>query len=120
MNFSSGGKMSKKIKDRIIDNASGLLENFYGDYNDIITRKSITSQVDDFLKMTKERSEIHEYEIVCNDTNNSAKLIDGGELLLEIYIQYQKDEEYKKYRFEMSRQGANFSELLNKTEEVNG
>lgn len=104
--------MSKKIEEIIKVSTSGLLENFYGDYNDIITRKSITSQVDEFLKMTQERSEICEYEIICNDTNNPAKLIDGGKLLLEIYIQYQKDEEYKKYRFEMSREGADFSELF--------
>jgi hypothetical protein len=108
--------MSKKIEEIIKVSTSGLLERFYGDYNDIITRKTITSQVDDFL----ESLEINDYEIVCNDTNNPAKMIDENKLLLEIYIQYQNDEEYKKYRFEMSREGADFSELLDKTEEVNG
>ena len=91
------------------------MENFYGEVNDIVTRKSITSQVDEFL----ESIEINDYEIVCNDTNNPAKLIDENKLLLEVYIQYSEGDEYKKYGFEYSREGVDFSEL-NKMEEVNG
>ena len=110
--------MSMKIEEIIKVSTSGLLENFYGDYNDNITRKTITTQVNEFLGSLAE--EIYDYEIVCNDTNNPAKMIDGGKLLLEIYIQYGEDDEYKKYRFEYGREGVDFSELLNKTEEVNG
>ena len=108
----------EKIKERITDNICAILENFTrGEINDNIARKSITTQVKDFLELLAE--EIYDYEIVCNDTNNPAKMIDENKLLLETYIQYQNGDEYKKYRFEMSREGADFSEL-NKTEEVNG
>ena len=110
--------MGKKIEEIIKVSTSGLLENFIRDLNDIVTRKTITTQVNDFLESLAE--EIYDYEIVCNDTNNPAKLIDENKLLLETYIQYDEDGEYKKYRFEVSRKGADFSELLNKTEEVNG
>ena len=110
--------MSKKIEEIIKGKVSDILENFYGDYNDIITRKSITSQVDDFLESLAK--EIYEYEIVCNDTNNSAKDVDENKLNVDIYTQYSPDEEFKHYEFIMSREGADFSELSNKTEEVDG
>lgn len=109
--------MSKKIEGIIRDEVSSILESVIGDFNDIVTRKSITSRVDDFLKSIAE--ETYDYEIVCNDTNNPAKMIDEGRLTVEIYIQYQNGEEYKKYRCELYSKGIEFSEF-NKTEEVDG
>lgn len=110
--------MSKKIEEKIKDTISGVLENFYGDYNDNITRKLITTQVNDFLESLAE--EVYNYEIVCNDTNNSAKDIDENKLNADIYTQYSPDEEFKHYVFIMSREGADFSELINQTEDVDG
>lgn len=109
--------MNKKIEEIIRGKVSDILEEYIGDFNDNVTRKTITSQVDEFLESIAE--EIYDYEIVCNDTNNPAKMIDEGRLTLEIYIQYQNGEEYKKYRCELYSKGVEFSEF-NKTEEVDG
>ena len=107
--------MSKKIEEMIKVDTSRMMGNFVFEMNNIESRKFITTHIDKFLKSL----DINDYEIVCNDTNNPAKMIDENKLLVEIYIQYQDGDEYKKYAFVMSRNGADFSELLNQVEDVN-
>lgn len=53
-------------------------------------RKAIWNEVNDVLKFIKNHDGLYDYEIVCDDRNNTPTVIDQGELIVDIAIEIAK------------------------------
>ena len=105
------------IEEVIKTNISEQMGNFIFEENNMESRKFLTDHVCKILMFLIQEKIIHDFEVVCNATNNTDEMIDGNELMLEAFVQYSPDDEYKKFMFIMSREGVSFDKLLKQMEE---
>lgn len=79
--------------------------------NNARTRLRIWNNVDSFLSVIKSQGGLYDYEVVCNETNNTSQVIDNNELNVDIYVQPTKTVEYLYFTTVVTRTGVNFSEV---------
>lgn len=65
------------------------------------------------FEVAKKNSGCYDYKIYCNDTNNTADVIDNNEMVIDIYIKPTRTAEYILVNFYATRTSANFDELFN-------
>jgi len=63
-----------------------LLSNYIGDYNDDVTRKSITSQLCNILDQYLVNRQLTDYLVVCDESNNLPREINLRMLTVDIYF----------------------------------
>lgn len=69
------------------------------------------SIVDDFMKGVLAGGGVTKYEVVCDETNNTAQTIDNNELILDVYVQPTKTIEFIRLNIIVTRTGVNFAEI---------
>jgi len=79
--------------------------------NDAITRINIIGSIEPFLREVQARRGIYDFQVVCDDTNNTPERIDNNELWVDIKIKPTRTAEYCILRFSASQTGANFTEI---------
>lgn len=79
--------------------------------NDEFTRKNIYEAVYQFLKDIQTRRGLYAFEVICDDSNNTAQIIDNNEMYVDVLLQPVKIAEYVTARVAVTRTGANFSEV---------
>lgn len=80
--------------------------------NNLFTRKRLVDVIEPTFKAYKAAGGIYDYRIVCDDTNNTASVIDNNEIRVAILIKPVKTAEFILVSFVATRTDANFEEVL--------
>lgn len=67
-------------------NLSQLLRAYVFELNDEFTRNSIKAQIDGFLQRVQTLRGVYEFLSVCDETNNTAQVIDNNELVVSVFL----------------------------------
>ena len=80
--------------------------------NDEFTRAQFRNLVEPFLRDVKGRRGITDFLVVCDETNNTAEVIDGNRFAADIYIKPARSINFITLNFIATRTGVEFSEIV--------
>ena len=81
------------------------------EFNDGFTRAQFKNMVEPYLRDVEGRRGITDFQVVCDDTNNTGEVIDRNEFVADIYIKPARSINYITLNFIAARTGVAFSEL---------
>ena len=84
------------------------------EFNDEITRTNFVNSVEPFLRDVQAKRGIYDYVVVCDETNNTAAVIDNNEFVADIYIKPARSINYIGLTFVATRTGVSFEEVIGK------
>lgn len=82
------------------------------EFNDSFTRAQFRNLIEPFLRDVKARRGIYDFRVVCDDTNNTAEVIDRNEFRGDIYIKPAKSINFIQLNFIAARTGVAFEEIV--------
>ena len=82
------------------------------EFNDEFTRAEFTNIVEPFLREIQGRRGITDFRVVCDDTNNTAAVIDRNEFIANIFIKPARSINYVTLNFVAVRTGVDFEEVV--------
>jgi hypothetical protein len=82
------------------------------EFNDELTRTNFVNIVEPFLRDVKAKRGIYDYVVVCDESNNTAAVIDGNEFVADIYIKPARSINYIGLTFIATRTGVSFDEVI--------
>ena len=82
------------------------------EFNDNFTRSTFVGMVEPYLNMVKARRGIYDFQIVCDETNNTPEVIDNAQFVASIFIKPSRSINYIILNFVAVRTGVAFSEVL--------
>ena len=80
--------------------------------NDELARSAFKGAVDPYLRNVQGRRGIYDFLVVCDDSNNTADVIDRNEFQAEIYIKPARSINFITITFVATRTGVSFNELI--------
>ena len=81
------------------------------EFNDAFTRAQFKSLVEPFLRDVQGRRGITDFKVVCNESNNTAAVIDSNRFVADIYIKPNRSVNYIQLNFIATRTGVSFDEV---------
>lgn len=81
------------------------------EFNDAFTRAQFKSMVEPFLRDVQARRGITDFKVVCNESNNTAAVIDSNRFVADIYIKPNRSINYIQLNFIATRTGVSFDEV---------
>ena len=81
------------------------------EFNDGFTRSQFVSLVEPFLRDVQGRRGIYDFQVVCDETNNTGDVIDRNEFVADIYIKPAKSINFITLNFVATRTGISFEEV---------
>jgi phage tail sheath protein FI len=82
------------------------------EFNDEVTRTNFVNIVEPFLRDVKAKRGIYDYVVVCDESNNTAAVIDSNEFVADIYIKPARSINYIGLTFIATRTGVSFDEVI--------
>lgn len=82
------------------------------EFNDEITRTNFVNIVEPFLRDVQAKRGIYDYVVVCDETNNTASVIDNNEFVADIYIKPARSINFIGLTFVATRTGVSFDEVI--------
>jgi hypothetical protein len=82
------------------------------EFNDEITRTNFVSIVEPFLRDVQAKRGIIDFVVKCDETNNTAAVIDNNEFVADIYIKPNRSINFIGLTFVATRTGVSFDEVL--------
>jgi hypothetical protein len=82
------------------------------EFNDDITRSNFVNIVEPFLRDVQAKRGIYEYKVVCDETNNTAAIIDANEFVADIFIKPARSINYIGLTFVATSTGVSFEEIV--------
>jgi phage tail sheath protein FI len=82
------------------------------EFNDEITRTNFVSIVEPFLRDVQAKRGITDFVVKCDETNNTAAVIDNNEFIADIYIKPARSINFIGLTFVATRTGVSFDEVL--------
>lgn len=82
------------------------------EFNDEFTRAQFRNLIEPFLRDVQGRRGITDFRVVCDETNNSAEVIDSNRLIGDIYIKPARSINFIQLNFVAVRSGIEFSEIV--------
>jgi hypothetical protein len=82
------------------------------EFNDEITRTNFVNIVEPFLRDVQAKRGIFDYVVVCDETNNTAAVIDSNEFVADIYIKPARSINFIGLTFVATRTGVSFDEVI--------
>ena len=82
------------------------------EFNDEITRTNFVNIVEPFLRDVQAKRGIFDYVVVCDETNNTASVIDNNEFVADIYIKPARSINFIGLTFVATRTGVSFDEVI--------
>jgi len=82
------------------------------EFNDQFTRAQFVSIVEPYLRDVKGRRGITDYRVVCDETNNTAEVIDRNEFIGDIYIKPARSINFIRLNFVAVRTGVSLEEIV--------
>jgi hypothetical protein len=70
------------------------------------------SLVEPYLRDVQGRRGIYDFRVVCNETNNTAEVIDRNEFIGDIYIKPARSINFIQLNFIATRTGVSFDEIV--------
>ena len=81
------------------------------EFNDAFTRAQFVALVEPFLRDVQGRRGIFDFRVVCDETNNTAAVIDANEFRADIFVKPAKSINFITLTFVATRSGISFEEL---------
>lgn len=81
------------------------------EFNDSFTRAQFKNQIEPFLRDVQGRRGITDFRVVCDETNNTAEVIDRNEFVASIFIKPNRSINFINLTFVAARSSVNFSEI---------
>jgi hypothetical protein len=81
------------------------------EFNDEFTRAQFRNMVEPFMRDVQGRRGITDFSVVCDETNNTAAVIDRNEFVSDIYVKPNRSINFIKLNFIATRTGVAFSEV---------
>ena len=82
------------------------------EFNDSFTRAQFVSLVEPFLRDVQGRRGIFDFRVVCDETNNTAEVIDRNEFVGDIYVKPARSINFIQLNFVAVRTGVSFDEIV--------
>tara|TARA_R110000796_G_scaffold1312_7_gene5148 strand:- start:5276 stop:7075 length:1800 start_codon:yes stop_codon:yes gene_type:complete len=86
--------------------------NFLFEFNDEFTRSEFVAVVEPLLREIQGRRGIIDFKVQCDETNNTAEVIDRNELRAAIFIKPARSINFITIDFVATRTGADFNEIV--------
>lgn len=84
------------------------------EFNDQFTRASFVNLVEPYLRDVQGRRGISDFRVVCDESNNTAEVIDRNEFVGDIYIKPARSVNFIQLNFVAVRTGVSFDEVVGK------
>lgn len=81
------------------------------EFNDEFTRAQFKNLVEPYLRDIQGRRGIYDFRVVCDETNNTAEVIDSNRFVGDIYIKPAKSINFIQLNFVAVRSGVEFNEI---------
>jgi len=81
-------------------------------FNDEITRSNFVNTVEPFLRDVQAKRGIYDYLVVCDETNNTAAVIDSNEFIASIYVKPARSINFIGLNFIATKTGVDFEEVI--------
>jgi Phage tail sheath protein subtilisin-like domain/Phage tail sheath C-terminal domain len=82
------------------------------EFNDEITRTNFVNIIEPFLRDVQSKRGIFEYFVICDETNNTAAVIDNNEFIADIFIKPNRSINFIGLTFVATRTGVSFEEVI--------
>jgi len=82
------------------------------EFNDNTTRSTFVNIVEPFLRDIQAKRGIIDFRVVCDETNNTASVIDSNEFIADIYIKPSRSINFIGLTFVATRTGVSFEEII--------
>ena len=82
------------------------------EFNDEITRTNFVNIVEPFLRDVQAKRGIFDFRVVCDETNNTAAVIDNNEFIADIFIKPARSINFIGLTFVATRTGISFEEVI--------
>ena len=82
------------------------------EFNDEFTRAEFVNIVEPYLRDIKGRRGITDFRVVCDETNNTAQIIDTNQFVADIYVKPARSINYVTLSFVAVRTGVDFEEVV--------
>jgi hypothetical protein len=82
------------------------------EFNDEITRTNFVNTIEPFLRDVQAKRGIFDYVVVCDETNNTAAVIDNNEFVADIYIKPARSINFIGLNFVATKTGVDFEEVI--------
>ena len=94
------------------DAISAAAKDFLFEFNDEITRTNFVNIVEPFLRDVQSKRGIFDYVVICDETNNTAAVIDNNEFVADIFIKPARSINFIGLTFIATRTGVDFEEVI--------
>jgi len=94
------------------DAISAAAKDFLFEFNDEITRTNFVNIVEPFLRDVQSKRGIFDYVVICDETNNTAAVIDSNEFVADIFIKPARSINFIGLTFIATRTGVAFEEVI--------
>ena len=97
------------VVERAVERAA---RNVLFEFNDEFTRAEFVNVVEPFLREIKGRRGITDFRVVCDETNNTAAVIDRNEFVASLFIKPARSINFITLNFVATRTGVDFDEVV--------
>ena len=85
------------------------------EFNDAFTRAQFRATIEPFLRQVKGRRGIVDFQVVCDDTNNSQAVVDANQFQASIFVKPNRSINFITLNFVAARSGVEFEEVYGAT-----
>jgi len=82
------------------------------EFNDEITRTNFVNTIEPFLRDVQAKRGISDYVVICDETNNTAAVIDNNEFVADVYIKPARSINFIGLTFIATKTGVSFEEVI--------
>ena len=82
------------------------------EFNDEITRTNFVNTIEPFLRDVQAKRGITDYVVICDETNNTAAVIDNNEFVADVYIKPARSINFIGLTFVATKTGVSFEEVI--------
>ena len=82
------------------------------EFNDQFTRAQFVALIEPYLRDVQGRRGITDFRVVCDETNNTAEVVDRNEFVGDIYIKPARSINFVQLNFVAVRTGVSFDEIV--------
>lgn len=81
------------------------------EFNDSFTRANFRAAIEPFLRQVQGRRGIYDFSVICDETNNTAGVVDASQFVASIFIKPARSINFITLTFVASRSGVDFNEV---------
>jgi hypothetical protein len=81
------------------------------EFNDSFTRANFRAAIEPFLRTVQGRRGIYDFQVICDETNNTAGVVDASQFVASIFVKPARAINFITLTFVASRSGVDFEEV---------